>query len=237
MKLDDRDIVAQQDYTPLSNAELLAHIETYAGLIYDMPLAERGRWQGDIVRPARVLLARAEAAEAEAYERLEAALFAEQRATDAEVERDDLRERHDNLKTACANLVQEAADRLTRMYSAEAEVARLRDAGRLVQKEVAAWRDGYRDLDEQRRVLAARVAELEAQLAAQGWRPVTAGWPPRNQRVVISAPGASWADVARKQHDGEEYVWQLKNGHVLDFESATVAIPLPPAPAPQEPTP
>ena len=87
----------------------------------------------------------------------------------------------------------------------------------------------------------ARVAELETALAAERaantWRPVTADWPPRNQRVVISAPGASWADVARKQHDGEEYVWQLKNGHVLDFESATVAIPLPPAPAPQEPTP
>lgn len=86
-----------------------------------------------------------------------------------------------------------------------------------------------------------RAAELEAALAAERaantWRPVTADWPPRNQRVVISAPGASWADVARKQHDGEEYVWQLKNGHVLDFESATVAIPLPPAPAPQEPTP
>lgn len=85
-----------------------------------------------------------------------------------------------------------------------------------------------------------RVAELQtaldAERAAHRWRPVTADWPPRNQRVVISAPGASWADVARKQHDGEEYVWQLKNGHVLDFESATVATPLPPAPAPQEPT-
>ena len=119
-------------------------------------------------------LSRAEAAEAEAYERLEAALFAEQRATDAEMERDEL---------------------------------------------------------------AALVAELEAERAAQQWRPVTADWPPCNRQVVISAPGASWADVARKQHDGEEYVWQLKNGHVLDFESATVAIPLPPAPAPQEPTP
>ena len=82
-----------------------------------------------------------------------------------------------------------------------------------------------------------RVAELEAALAAHQWRPVTADWPPCNRQVVISAPGASWADVARKQHDGEEYVWQLKNGHVLDFESATVATPLPPAPAPQEPTP
>lgn len=81
----------------------------------------------------------------------------------AEAERDDLRERHDNLKTAYANLVQEAADRLTRMYSAEAEVARLRDAGRLVQEEVTAWRDGYRDLNEQRLALAARVAELEAE--------------------------------------------------------------------------
>ena len=142
MKLDKRDIIDQPSYEPLSNAELLAHIETYAGLIYDMPLAERGRWQGDIVGPARVLLARAEAAEA-----------------------------------------------------------------------------------------------LAAERAANTWRPVTADWPPRNQRVVISAPGASGAAVARKQHDGEEYVWQLKNGHVLDFESATVAIPLPPAPAPQEPTP
>ena len=66
MKLDDRDIVAQPSYEPLSNAELLAHIETYAGLIYDMPLAERGQWLDDIVGPARVLLARAGAAEAEA---------------------------------------------------------------------------------------------------------------------------------------------------------------------------
>ena len=142
MKLDKRDIIDQPSYEPLSNAELLAHIETYAGLIYDMPLAERGRWQGDIVGPARVLLARAEAAEA-----------------------------------------------------------------------------------------------LAAERAANTWRPVTADWPPCNRQVVISAPGASWADVARKQHDGEEYVWQLKNGHVLDFESATVATPLPPAPAPQEATP
>jgi len=84
MKLDKRDIVAQPSYEPLSNAELLAHIETYAGLIYDMPLAERGRWQDEILGPARVLLERIEAAEALAYERLEAALFAEQRATEEE---------------------------------------------------------------------------------------------------------------------------------------------------------
>ena len=171
MKLDDRDIVAEPSYEPLSNAELLVHIETYAGLIYDTPLAERGRWQDDIVGAARVLFARV-------------------------------------------------------MEATEA---------------AAEWQDAYA-MNEiygptQLEMLRARVAKLEAELAAQGWRPVTADWPPRNQRVVISAPGASWADVARKQHDGEEYVWQLKNGHMLDFESATVAIPLPPAPAPQEATP
>jgi len=97
--------------------------------------------------------------------------------------------------------------------------------------------DSAMGIADQRDTLATRVAELEAERAAQQWRPVTADWPPCNRQVVISAPGASWADVARKQHDGEEYVWQLKNGHVLDFESATVATPLPPAPAPQEPTP
>ena len=69
------------------------------------------------------------------------------RAEAAEAERNELRERHDNLKTAYANLVEEAAGRLVRrlvrMYAAER-----------------------------------RVAALEAQLAAQGWRPVTITEPP-----------------------------------------------------------
>ena len=87
MKPDDRDIICEQDYTPLSNAELVAHIERYAGLMHSTPLSD-GEWLDDIIGPARVLLARAEAAEALAAERLEDALFAEQRATDAELERD-----------------------------------------------------------------------------------------------------------------------------------------------------
>ena len=61
------------------------------------------------------------------------------RAEAAEAERNELRERHDNLKNAYANLVEEATERLVRrlvrMYAAER-----------------------------------RVAELEAQLAAQGMR-------------------------------------------------------------------
>ena len=62
MKLDDRDIVCEQDYTPLSNAELVAHIERYAGLMHSTPLSG-AEWLDDIIGPARVLLARTEAAE------------------------------------------------------------------------------------------------------------------------------------------------------------------------------
>lgn len=69
-----------------------------------------------------------------------------------------------------------------------------------------------------------RLAELEA---AQQWRPVTEEWPPCDLKVVISAPGASWAEVASKHYDGDEYVWELENGHAFDFESAIVALPLP----------
>ena len=64
---------------------------------------------------------------------------------------------------------------LARAEAAEAEAARLKEAGRMVQEEVAAWRDSYEALNRQRLALAARVAELAAQLAAQGWRPL----PPR----------------------------------------------------------
>ena len=54
------------------------------------------------------------------------------RAEAAEAERNELRERHDNLKTAYANLVEEAAGRLVRrlvrMYAAERRVAELEEA-------------------------------------------------------------------------------------------------------------
>lgn len=72
-----------------------------------------------------------------------------------------------------------------------------------------------------------RAMSAEAKLAAQQWRPVTEEWPPCDLKVVISAPGASWAEVASKHYDGDEYVWELENGHAFDFESATVALPLP----------
>lgn len=64
MQLDDRDIVCQPDYSPLSNAELAAQIEQYADIMSNAPLIDFDlEW---ITGPARALMARVEAAEAEA---------------------------------------------------------------------------------------------------------------------------------------------------------------------------
>ena len=122
MKPDDRDIVCEQDYTPLSNAELVAHIETYARLIHNTPLND-GEWLDDISGPARVLLARAEAAEALAYERLESAVFAEQRANDAEVERDELRDANSVLSDALEKTRQALGAVTARVAELEAQLA------------------------------------------------------------------------------------------------------------------
>lgn len=103
MKLDDRDIVCEQDYTPLSNAELVAHIERYAGLMHSTPLSD-GEWLDDIIGPARALMARAEVADSLAYERLENLLFVEQRADDAEIERDEAIARAEEAEARVAEL-------------------------------------------------------------------------------------------------------------------------------------
>ena len=103
MKPDDRDIVCEQDYTPLSNAELVAHIERYAGLMHSTPLSD-GEWLDDIIGPARALMARAEVADSLAYERLENLLFVEQRADDAEIERDEAIARAEEAEARVADL-------------------------------------------------------------------------------------------------------------------------------------
>ena len=112
---------------------------------------------------------------------------------------------------------------LARAEAAEAEAARLQ----------------Y-DLDRQlyrADVLAARVAELESQLAAQGWRPVTEDWPPYNERVIIGhggGYGGGWSAFARRvrtdNRDGDD--WLMDDDTTLAFESAVVAMrrPLPPRP-------
>ena len=104
MKLDDRDIVCETDYSPLSNAELAAQIEWHASAMSGASAYVLERITG----PARALLARVEAAEAE---------------------------------------VVDLHRQLAEMAAAMEEIA------------------------DERLALLARVAELESQLAAQGWQP------------------------------------------------------------------
>ncbi len=87
----------------------------------------------------------------------------------------------------------------------------------------------------------ARVADLEAQLAAQGWRPVTEDWPPYNERVIIGhggGYGGGWSAFARRvrtdNRDGDD--WLMDDDTTLAFESAVVAMRRPLPPAPHEPT-
>ena len=169
MKLDDRDIICQQDYAPLSNAELLTQIEENLEWLRGAALFDTERVMG----PVRALLARVEAAERDA--------------------RNDLDDAELHLRRA----------------------------------EAAAT------------ALAARVAELESQLAAQGWRPVTEDWPPYNERVIIGhggGYGGGWSAFARRvrtdNRDGDD--WLMDDDTTLAFESAVVAMRRPLPPAPQE---
>ncbi len=113
MKPDDRDIVCETDYSPLSNEELAAQIEWHAAAMSGVSAYVLERITG----PARALMARVEAAEAE------------------------------------------TADAINDLKIVTAKLARAERANAL---------------------LAARVAELEAALAAQGWRPL----PPAPQETT-----------------------------------------------------
>jgi len=135
-----------------------------------------------LTKAADRLRARAEAAESLAYERLEAALFAEQRATDAEVERDAVR-----------------------------------DANGVLSEALEATRSTLE-------ALTARVAELEAQLDAQQWRPVTEEWPPYDKCVPVRMRNGAIRWGFRR---GD--FWHLTVGK-YGREGVTHAYVLPPAP-------
>ena len=78
MQLDDRDIICETDYSPLSHAELVAHIEWHAAAMSGASAYDLERITG----PARALLARAEAAEAAREETADRLVFEmEQRET------------------------------------------------------------------------------------------------------------------------------------------------------------
>ena len=91
---------------------------------------------------------------------------------------------------------------------------------------------------EERDAALARVAELEAALAAERaawqWRPVTEDWPHYHDRVVIAHWGGTWAQFARRvQSDDGEDEWLLDDGRKFDFESASVALLISPPPLPR----
>ena len=157
MNIDDRDIVCQQDYTPLSNAELVEAIERYAAIMHTAPLIDFDlEW---ITGPARALMARVEAAKAE-------------------------------RNTAAR-----------RAFNAEADNQRL---------------------TAENRRLAARVAELEVELAAQsaqGWRDFTEH-PPIGELIQI----VTVIDAVREEPDG-----LYRIGNTSEWQAWR--------PAPQEPTP
>jgi hypothetical protein len=102
-------------------------------------------------------------------------------------------------------------------------------------------KDTHADLLAERNRLKICVAELEAQLAAQQWRPVTEDWPPYNERVIIGYAGGyggGWSAFARRvrtdNRDGDD--WLMDDDTTLAFESAVVAMQRPLPPAPQEAT-
>ena len=192
MNTDDRDIVCEQDYTPLSNAELLTQIEQYTAIMYTSPIIDFDlEW---ITGPARALLARAEAAEAEAAEaRATNEALAELAASETE-RRVALAERVAELEAALASADDETA-------SASAQAVRF-------------WRTNNK--------LAARVAELEAQVAAQsaqGWRDFTER-PPIGEQIQITTV----IDAVREEPDG-----LYRIGNTSEWQAWR--------PAPQEPTP
>ena len=112
---------------------------------------------------------------------------------------------------------------LARAEAAEAEAARLRD------ENAEAWHAFDRQQSRGDR-LAARVAELEATLAAQQWRPVTNEWPPQEESTPVRMRNGV---IRWGYRHGDR--WHLTGGQ-YSRESVTHAYALPPAPAAAEAT-
>ena len=145
----------------------------------------------------------------------------------------------DNTLDDALNGVTEAGAALGRMYraalaraeAAEAEAAEARATNEAL-AELAASET------ERRVALAARVAELEAQLAAQQWRPVTEDDPTPLEHVVIQTRDG--ADVGWRLPE-LRHLGQTRRGRTDVTEELRGWLALPPLPPPpaaaQEPTP
>ena len=160
------------------------------------------------------LLARAEAAEAEAV---------------------DLHRQLAEMAAAMEEIEDERLALAARVAELEAQVASHRRDYNGLYDEYHELR--YRSADIRVALHAARqrVAELEAQLAAQGWRPVTAEWPPYGVqhlgRAMLNSPTLL---VTRIVYEGGE-VWQDDDGMLFYGGEIRYCAAIPPTS--QEPTP
>ena len=89
---------------------------------------------------------------------------------------------------------------------------------------------GVAAVERNNEMLRARVAELEAQLAAQQWRPVTNEWPPQEESTPVRMRNGV---IRWGYRHGDR--WHLTGGQ-YSRESVTHAYALPPAPAAAEAT-
>ena len=85
------------------------------------------------------------------------------------------------------------------------------------------------------RAALARVAELEAQ-AAQGWRPVTAEWPPYGVQHLGRAGLDSPTMLVTRTTDNSDEVWQDTDGLLFYAGDIRYCAAIPPLSAPQEAT-
>jgi uncharacterized coiled-coil protein SlyX len=212
MNIDDRDIVCETDYSPLSNEELAAQIEWHAAAMSGVSAYVLERITG----PARALMARVEAAKAERNTAARRAFNAEadnQRLTAenrrlvarvAELESQlaaqgwravtetmtmtEQRLTSDELRQVLAEWIRPMYTRERRKLAGlfEAVIARVEAAEAEAEDAILAASDAAQREENAMHALShfrARVAELESQLAAQGWRPVTEDWPPYDERA------------------------------------------------------
>ena len=192
----------------------------------------------------RALLARAEAAEARVAE-LESQLAAQGwRAVTETMTMTEQRLTSDELRQVLAEWIRPMYTRERRKLAGlfEAVIARAEAAEAEAEDAILVASDAAQREESAMHALShfrARVAELEAQLAAQGWRPVTEDWPPYNERVIIGyggGYGGGWCVFARRvrtdNRDGDD--WLMDDDTTLAFESAVVAMRRPLPPAPQE---
>ena len=147
-KLDRMDIKCVRDYSPLSNAELMAEIEFYVGVAFDSPLRDPD--PEEVLGPARALFDRAEAAQARVVE-LEAAR------TVALVRLAEKEQRERAILAASSTGIPWVHDDTFSYIVQELEAARAR---------IAQLEANYVEENRLHAEAAARAANLEAQLAA-----------------------------------------------------------------------